>query len=589
VDPTASIWHIPENGQAQGDAWHEDDFALAPYLRLIDEFFSRTLPEIARKKVAKDVDDTFFHIYFKCEQCAYLPHCRRYVDDSLPPGQRDISATPGLSHEAKRTLDRAGVHSVARLAAVAGLRQMDGAGWSLSRRAETLVSRAAALRDGQVRRAPEPHSFLMPPRIDVGFFLLADHDPVDDTLVTLGYLKVEDGRTTEIIEVLPSSDRGAEADALVRVFTLLLADLQRVDRLNLESDAGLYSHIFFYEPAEAISLQNAVKRHLDDSRVREGLLHLVRLFPPDEVVPEPEYRGMHHLPATAVRSVVEQLYSLPVTVAYDLRQVSIALANRGMIADAYRPSPAFQRDFSSLLSIEVSRGLRERRRGHQCVEAVKADVRARLRATHAIADWLRAEHDRALDAGGPPMLRLAKQPFRLHGSFDPLQPGDLDVLRAFELLENRAGLLDALIRLAQPVHTRRDTQRCIASMRLRQRRRLGRNYLLLFDVPRESREAELGPDDYGLILSDDDPDLRLDPRRWSELGCRIMPSRDVNRAGHLGVLVSAPVFEGALFQTLIRRAGERGWCIDQAFFDVNTPKAAAFLSYLADGDRRVGA
>jgi len=36
----------------------------------------------------------------------------------------------------------------------------------------------------------------------------------------------------------------------------------------------------------------------------------VRIFPPDDVVPEPEFRGAHHLPATAVRSVVEQLYAL---------------------------------------------------------------------------------------------------------------------------------------------------------------------------------------------------------------------------------------------------------------------------------------
>jgi hypothetical protein len=128
------------------------------------------------------------------------------------------------------------------------------------------------------------------------------------------------------------------------VFARLLADLQHVDRLNLENDAGLYAHIFFYEPAEAIILQNAVKRHLDDPRVREGLLHLVRLFPPDDVVPEPEYRGMHHLPATALRSVVEQLYALPVTVAYDLRKVSMALAAGGMIAEGERAAPDRRQD-----------------------------------------------------------------------------------------------------------------------------------------------------------------------------------------------------------------------------------------------------
>src|SRR5262249_41924277 len=160
------------------------------------------------------IDQTFFHIYFKCEQCAYLPHCVQAIDPSLPPSRRNVSATPGLTHEAKRTLDGAGVRSIEQLAHAAGLRRMHGAGWSLSRRAEILVARADALRRGEVLRAPEPHSFLMPPRADVALYLVADHDPVDDTLVTLGYMKVENGQTNETIEVLPGADSRAEADAL---------------------------------------------------------------------------------------------------------------------------------------------------------------------------------------------------------------------------------------------------------------------------------------------------------------------------------------------------------------------------------------
>ena len=81
------------------------------------------------------------------------------------------------------------------------------------------------------------------------------------------------------------------------------------------------------------------------------MLHMVRLFPPDEVVPEPEFRGMQHLPATALRSVVEQLLSLPVAVSYDLRQVSGALLAAGLIADEYAPAAPFERPFSSLLAL----------------------------------------------------------------------------------------------------------------------------------------------------------------------------------------------------------------------------------------------
>src|SRR5215468_2940946 len=102
--------------------------------------------------------------------------------------------------------------------------------------------------------------------------------------------------------------------------------------------------------SSSTNLQLAVGRHLNDNRIRSALLHLVRLFPPEEVVPEPEFRGMHHLPATAVKSVVEQLWALPVSVAYDLRQVSQAIASAGG-GPAYVPADKFARPFSSLLSI----------------------------------------------------------------------------------------------------------------------------------------------------------------------------------------------------------------------------------------------
>ncbi len=590
VDPTGSIWRIPDDGDAEGDAWQEEDFALGPYLRLVDDFCRRTLLDIEKRKVSPGRDESFFHVYFKCEQCSYLPNCEKAIAPSLPARRRDISAVPGMSHEAKRTLIGVGIDTVEKLANAPGVRQLDGAGWSLSRRAEALVGRAEALRDNAVRRAPEPHSFLMPPRTDVAFYLLADHDPVDDTLVTLGYAKVRDGQQTEVIEALPSASRQMEADALVHVFGRLIADLEEIDRINQEGDerTSLYAHIFLYEPSEAVNLQNAIRRHLDDPRIRTGLLHMVRLFPPEEVVPEPEFRGVHHLPATAVRSVVEQLYALPVAVSYDLRQVSEALHVARAIPFAYRPEPPFRRPFSSLLSIDVSRELRNRRRGKADVEALKADVRSRLRGTRAIVEWLQAEHRKSMAADGQPMLRLTKKPFRLQASFDPLDIDDLDLLRALELLENRSGLLDALVRLAQPLRARRDSGRCYADLRLVGNRKRGRNYILTFEAPAESREAELGPDTLGLILTDDDPDLRLSPPMWDDVACSLEPPRPQDRPGMLHVRVYAAVFEGAVFQSMLRRSGERGWCVDESFVDLNSRKAANFISFLAHGGGDAG-
>lgn len=586
VEPIGEIWRIPDDGDAEGDRWTSEKFALKPYLRLVEDFCRTTLPAIAGKTVSQGRDDTFFHVYFKCEQCSYLPHCIQAVRPARPASTRDISAVAGLSHEAKRTLLSIGVGNVAELAELgAGIGRIDGAAWSLSRRADQLVSRARALRDDSVLPGSDPHSFLMPPRADVAIYLVADNDPVDDTLVTLGYRHVDSAGVREHIEVMPTSDRAAEANALVSVFGRLIADLEVIDAHNdaigdPTDPASRYAHIFFYETTEALAVQNAVSRHLEDPRVRAGLLHMVRLFPPDEVVPEPEFRGMQHLPATAIRSVIEQMLSLPVTVSYDLRQVSAVLQRSGLIAQAYAPLPAFERPFSSLLALEISRNLREGRGHGPDSLSIREDVSARLAASQAIAEWLRTEHRRRLAAGEPPMLRLNKQPFRLQASFNPLDARDLDVLRAFELLENRAGLLDTMIQLARPTRVRRDAGRAVGPMRLINVSEKGLSANLLFSIPREGEDVDLSPGAFGLILSDGEPDLVLEPRLWSGMRCDLMDPRANDPPNFLRVRMFRPTFNGQLFQEVKRRAGQDGWWLDQSFVDLNSPKAVNFLTFL---------
>ena len=90
----------------------------------------------------KLLDDTRFHVYFKCEQCRYLPHCGKAVSADVPPDRRDLSAVPGLSHPSKQALLDAGIRSVAQLVRVGSITTMPGAGWGLKSRGELLRHRA---------------------------------------------------------------------------------------------------------------------------------------------------------------------------------------------------------------------------------------------------------------------------------------------------------------------------------------------------------------------------------------------------------------------------------------------------------------
>lgn len=573
VDTTGSIWHIQAGSRVAEGLFEEADFSLKPYLRLVEEFLKRDAPRIAKRRVLANLDETFFHIYFKCEQCDYLSHCRKAIEH-LNPADNDVSAVPGVSHQGKIALQARGLKNVGLLAESNGIGSTGPTSWSLQRQSDTIIARSQAIMSNEVRRLPEVMSYLMPPRTDRAFYLLADHDAVEDNLATIAYMGLgAAGRM--VIRVIEKGTQDAEREALLEVFTALLADLNEIDVHNqfADPDQQVQAHIFIYEPAEARAIQAAIGRHLNDPLIRNGLLNAVRLFPPEDVVPEPEFKGAHHLPATAIRSVVEQLYALPAKVSYDLRQVSQALKSAGHLDVDYAPAGIFRRDFSSLLAMEAIRSLREGLSGEVTVAQVEADVLARLEAAARIVEWLTDQNAEAPQ----PFLRLAKQPFRFQSTLNPLDAGDLDLLHAYELLDSRGALLDTLVRLAQPARIRQQRGDCLAGLTLESEGRHpnGRRWLR-FAIPPESRDAEISPDDIGLILTNDNPDLRLNPANWRPLEVRF----NYGDNGSLFVNMSAHQYESPLLANLRRQTGPKGWCIDKTHRDINGPRVQNFLIQL---------
>ena len=578
IDQTAYIWRLKDDDDGASGEIQEDPFALASYIELVKDFFRRKAASLESVKVEAGQDDTFFHLYFKCEQCAFLEHCVKSISQS-DPRERDVSAVPGLSHDSKRALLGAKIRTVGDLAAVSNLGSVNRTvSWSLQSKSETLISRARAIALGAVVRNPNAYSLHMPPQVDVGLLLLSDFDPVGGGLVSLGYLRMQGEDRKELIEVLPSGKREEEAAAIKRVLGAALADLSAVDQWNAaEKQPPLHAHIFVYEPSEAQYLREAIGRHLDDAGVRSGLLNMIRIFPPDQAVPEPEFRGMHHLPASALRTVIDQLYSLPVSVSYDLRQVSQALAKAPVpLREPYFPETGFERQFSSMLSIEITRALK---RGEISVGAIQADVRKRLFSMASMVEWLLKENARA----ATPFLRLRKKPFRFQGNFDPLAASDLDVLHAYALLENRAGLLNRIVSLAQPAKRRRDGLRCFADLKLHRHERFGNLHRMVFNVPFESRQAELSSDSFGVILTQDDPDILLDPGRWDDHTVRIESVRFGSSFGTVSTTMAHSKFEQH-FESKVRNNPASSWFLDEIFTDPNTSRMLEFLEFIAQNE-----
>lgn len=573
VDPSGAVWHIKAGSRVSEGLTDPAAFPLKPYLRMVEDFFRRDVGRIAGRRVVGGLDETAFHLYFKCEQCDYLSHCRRAIEQPNP-AEYDLSAVLGVSQEGKAALRARRMRTVGDLVR-AGLGPSGPTSWSLQRRSDAIVARAGALAASEIRRLEDTICYLAPPRIHRGFYLLADHDAVEDNLITLGYRRTG-AEPREVIRVLREGDPIEERNALLEVFGALIEDLTAVDEHNASADAAnqLQTHIFIYEPSEAKTIQAAVGRHLEDPQVRASLLHAVRLFPPEAVIPEPEFRGAHHLPAAAIRSILEQLYALPCKVSYDLRQVSEVLHAAGFLPSAYAPGPAFRREFSSLLSMEVIRGLRDGRPGAASTADVVQDIRDRLTIAADLVAWLLAQNA----AASQPFLRLEKEPFRFQATLDPFAAVDLDVLHAYELLESRSTFLETLVRLAQPARVRQQRRECLGRLTLVDQGRYanGRRWLM-FSIPDESSEAEVSPDELGLILTDDSPDLRLNSNRWPDLRVNIR----YGDGGAVFVTMSAQQYGSPLVQRLLRSTPRQGWFIDKTYLDYNGPRVRTFLQQLS--------
>ena len=106
---------------------------------------------------------------------------------------------------------------------------------------------------------------------------------------------------------------------------------------------------------------------------------------------------------------------------------------------------------------------------------------------------------------------------------------------------------------------------------------------MLFSVPLESRQAELGPGDFNLILTDGSANLLLDPSAWMPQRCRILPPGKGYEDRRDTVLVSMNRrdFNGGGMQDLLRNTPAGSWFIDNSFHDANTDKAVRYLLGLA--------
>ena len=201
----------------------------------------------------------------------------------------------------------------------------------------------------------------------------------------------------------------------------------------------------------------------------------------------------------------------------------------------------------------------------------------------AIAAWVRADNAAAVAAGGPSFLRLNKRPFRFQQTIDPLGAAEVDVLRAQEVLQTRADQLKRLTELARPADDRVRRFECLGRLRLIDDPGLWQQRRVAFRVPPEGREAELDESTFGVVLTDGDPDILLDPAAWPLWTVRIEPAGS-GATDRVTVRVDRRVWDAGPLRQRLVDGRDRDWFLDKIHLDVNGPRAEGFLRFLATGE-----
>jgi hypothetical protein len=300
-------------------------------------------------------------------------------------------------------------------------------------------------------------------------------------------------------------------------------------RKERDSDFGeVQVHIFFWDVLEIRQIRRMFERHMTDPDVIELVELLVRLFPPEHVLPDPDYFKAQ--PGTSVKDVLRLLIGLPIPHSYTLIEAANVFYPN-VKSDGERFQFHIRYGFGTPLSdqipferayelwadrIYLKHGSGRKYFRDEISEGIKTTVKTRMQALQHIVRKLR-EHHRDL-------LVLRKPPFSANRPTQMQIPARARQLIAFEKLnavcediENRQHRslpieerearfisIRGVMPASGPVYEER-----IAWVRAHQPEYANRT-LLAFTFSRGSRDTRINERDFLLALSNEDSSFDLD-------------------------------------------------------------------------------
>ena len=375
----------------------------------LENFLQRELQAL----MERPAENARWHLYFRCEWCQWFQPCRDEMRRD-----NDVSRLPYLSSHAKRFLGELElpVHSLEDLS-----RLLNSSG-------ATVLDDCASLRGAQSRIAAQTQSLLsdtiesyesaslaMPRAEHVRLIMTLQTEPVSGQVCAWGILAqglkdIFDEKIEPMVDVAASDDSG-EIDRLERAFIYQLHTLMRaVHEYNAYAgddwSAQKTLQTYVYDTYEQELLIGLLSRRLQDANVADKALELFFYFQEPELLEAEDHPATEvFFPVVVLVQVLRTLMALPIEVTYRFSE-AVRLLPPSQYAFDYREDGLFAFQLSNQMRSDAIFQVWKRGR-RDLVDAIKRELRARLRAGNALINGIReAVVDRGALFAWPPKFRL---------------------------------------------------------------------------------------------------------------------------------------------------------------------------------------
>lgn len=517
----------------------------------VKNFFEEWMPQVLEQGLL----ETKWHVWPKCQICSYLKFCKKQA-----AAVDHLSRLPWLSKGQAEILRRNNIHTTKELARAV---QNNTPGWQSSvavshqLRADgpALTARVRALQTNQLQVVAGRKCATMPKSASMKIYLTVHSDPGSGITFSLGakrkYFSPEakaGERPLEeehpfVVDSLTSQKLDTERARLlefINVVTrwLLEADEankkikeERIARGERDSDFGKVTvHIYFWYAMEVKQLREMLERHMHHPDVTETIELLLRMFPPESTMPDPDY--YKSIPGTIVKDVIRQLVGLPIPHDYTLLETANAFhpwvrpdgsVKRYWVPDGFITPLNDQIPFHRAYELWEDR-IFLRHNKQKGPKYTRGEIRSTMeKVTLTRLDALRHIVE-ALEENHKDQLTLRKGPFEIAPKVKSTLPEATTSLIAFEKMNAVCQELDNRQKRALPVDERESRfisirgllpaqgqsyKECIDKIRARVSKYSNRDLLPFVFAP-TSRDAKIKEGEFLLALSNEDDQLDLD-------------------------------------------------------------------------------